>query len=146
MAPNIRAQQHTEADRPCNCYTLPLTSFNSQPLAEADIFTSLSSLTPYRFNSQPLEEADLLLRQQLRVFGVVSTHSLTQRLTDMVYLVVPEQHVSTHSLTQRLTGEVRSMFNVKIVSTHSLTQRLTADVLPVRVNAKVFQLTASRRG
>ena len=118
------------------------------------------------FNSQPHEEADLI-----DDFGfcvrVISTHSLTKRLTYGFWLFMASHSISTHSLTKRLTSNHFKYNHFFLISTHSLTKRLTADkktyyylklisthsltkrltVLPsVPVALAIFQLTASRRG
>ena len=77
----------------------------------------------------------------------ISTHSLTRRLTAILYAQVCSSFISTHSLTRRLTSlGLRSIVNEsyfnsqphkeadekketttkqKEISTHSLTRRLT---------------------
>ena len=76
----------------------------------------------WHFNSQPHEEADsfLLVCRKLRI-------------------------ISTHSLTKRLTSSCHVLFSSVYISTHSLTKRLTIPDSSGR-NSSLFQLTASRRG
>ena len=74
------------------------------------------------FNSQPHEEADAKREVFIRIM-LISTHSLTKRLTAMDATGVSESHISTHSLTKRLTMLIAWL-----------------------IGALIFQLTASRRG
>ena len=61
--------------------SLLLTSyFNSQPHEEADCSYSPDTGGSRYFNSQPHEEADIVLHYAL-ICTVISTHSLTRRLT-----------------------------------------------------------------
>ena len=53
--------------------------------------------------------------------------------------------ISTHSLTRRLTGAVESGGQVYGISTHSLTRRLTIQILNI-LECTEFQLTASQGG
>ena len=61
----------------------------------------------------------------------ISTHSLTKRLTNRNpdrRSIVPAKDISgisTHSLTKRLTPQQKSTDNSSDISTHSLTKRLT---------------------
>ena len=99
---------------------------------------------------------------------IISTHSLTKRLTITTDIVDPLVCISTHSLTKRLTGLLCIYQLTSYISTHSLTKRLTdlthrnflsvlyfnsqpheeADFIWSRAAFQfpVFQLTASRRG
>ena len=54
--------------------------FNSQPHEEADHCLELQDLTEQYFNSQPHEEADGGFLQRISE-EIISTHSLTKRLT-----------------------------------------------------------------
>ena len=83
---------------------------------------AFSTISVY-FNSQPHKEADTSRRQEVIDYVIISTHSLTRRLT------LP--------LRQYPQGYV--------ISTHSLTRRLTVKGLQV-ANKVVFQLTASQGG
>ena len=63
-----------------------------------------------------------------------------------MYEVLYEMEViSTHSLTRRLTHLSRIGTHLSHISTHSLTRRLTAAV-PASSPSPVFQLTASQGG
>ena len=55
------------------------------------------------FNSQPHEEADGE-EYFLDVARIISTHSLTKRLTIILIIFSCIGHISTHSLTKRLTA------------------------------------------
>ena len=57
---------------------------------------------------------------------VISTHSLTRRLTPIGGCRSTPLWISTHSLTRRLTHLFQSLRYRLIISTHSLTRRLTA--------------------
>ena len=61
--------------------------FNSQPHKEADII--FCELHPYLryFNSQPHKEADSVSTSEGFLEKVISTHSLTRRLTDRKQLL-----------------------------------------------------------
>ena len=58
--------------------------------------------TSWYFNSQPHEEADEVIRFK-QITGLISTHSLTKRLTFFFKLFCQSVNISTHSLTKRLT-------------------------------------------
>ena len=75
------------------------------------------------FNSQPHEEADDIYGN-MRLMFMISTHSLTRRLTATFVILIVSLLISTHSLTRRLT------------STPTFRQ----------IKYTVFQLTASRGG
>ena len=74
------------------------------------------------FNSQPHEEAD-----------------------NLTLAILHSPLISTHSLTKRLTHFLENMSLMRYISTHSLTKRLTANSSTLS-DIVVFQLTASRRG
>ena len=75
----------------------------------------------------------------------ISTHSLTKRLTLEDDGKPKQEIISTHSLTKRLTNGQWECIFICCISTHSLTKRLTTWFTPVADNP-LFQLTASRRG
>ena len=54
------------------------------------------------FNSQPHKEADKGFRFD-RKYRLISTHSLTRRLTFLFSAAMLSKDISTHSLTRRLT-------------------------------------------
>ena len=56
---------------------------------------------------------------------LISTHSLTRRLTNTTYTSQIYMTISTHSLTRRLTGNQAEFDRRVQISTHSLTRRLT---------------------
>ena len=59
-------------------------------------------MTNKYFNSQPHKEADMV--QELSfVEWIISTHSLTRRLTIRNDRRLKTMYISTHSLTRRLT-------------------------------------------
>ena len=120
--------------------------FNSQPHEEADC-RSIQRMQGFSyFNSQPHEEADGPKNPTL-FFYVISTHSLTKRLTLSLSSFFCPLSISTHSLTKRLTGlqlvykrlsvyfnsqphEEADLHGISIlihhdISTHSLTKKLT---------------------
>ena len=76
------------------------------------------------FNSQPHKEAD---EQDVccEYDRVISTHSLTRRLTSVSRETFRHFEISTHSLTRRLTKTIFSTRPYSAISTHSLTRRLT---------------------
>ena len=127
---------------------------------------SFSVCTHY-FNSQPHEEADIGGFLQRISEEIISTHSLTKRLTtqkahcrtEMLFQltasrrgwrlpVIPNRfsvgyfNSQPHEEADRTTSA--HGITVKI-STHSLTKRLTAVTVPI-FPFSIFQLTASRRG
>ena len=79
-----------------------LGNFNSQPHEEADRDAYDDYMTQKHFNSQPHEEADCSLTY-LCIRSYISTHSLTKRLTTVVWSSTDATGISTHSLTKRLT-------------------------------------------
>ena len=79
------------------------------------------------------------------MFHIISTHSLTKRLTCLCRYFSRRIAISTHSLTKRLTVLISGMAFDMHISTHSLTKRLTAVIFPPSPTF-AFQLTASRRG
>ena len=114
---------------------------------------SLSS----HFNSQPHEEADPRTGHAVCRLLVISTHSLTRRLTPHtfrenviknnfnsqpheeadvnLFFAVQAADISTHSLTRRLTTYDSNVIASMPISTHSLTRRLTSRLTyPVEVN------------
>ncbi len=76
---------------------------------------------------------------------LISTHSLTRRLTNTTYTSQIYMTISTHSLTRRLTGDSSDRIFHNVISTHSLTRRLTGLFLIV-FRKNLFQLTASQGG
>ena len=56
---------------------------------------------------------------------IISTHSLTKRLTVRELTLDNTLTISTHSLTKRLTVRELTLDNTLTISTHSLTKRLT---------------------
>ena len=56
---------------------------------------------------------------------LISTHSLTRRLTNTTYTSQIYMTISTHSLTRRLTILYSISNTLFHISTHSLTRRLT---------------------
>ena len=58
--------------------------FNSQPHEEADVRKLLQQVYVFYFNSQPHEEADEIAQSQKGWWKLISTHSLTKRLTSML--------------------------------------------------------------
>ena len=77
---------------------------------------------------------------------VISTHSLTKRLTSVQFKNIEEIHISTHSLTKRLTmflqADLQSGNNFNS-QPHEEADDM-ACILPD--GPMIFQLTASRRG
>ena len=61
----------------------------------------------------------------IAVGAIISTHSLTRRLTIRYTIVNRCVLISTHSLTRRLTGNSSYILSANYISTHSLTRRLT---------------------
>ena len=102
---------------------LQIWYFNSQPHEEADNLTEFWGKYPRHFNSQPHEEADSRNGKRIRI-KVISTHSLTKRLTD----------TGSHNTS------IRIYFNSQ---PH---EEADFPALPCFCFAMVFQLTASRRG
>ena len=56
------------------------------------------------FNSQPHEEADIIPRIPDSTYFIISTRSLTRRLTAFKEYCLPWYGISTRSLTRRLTA------------------------------------------
>ena len=77
---------------------------------------------------------------------IISTHSLTRRLTDNEAMLRERLSISTHSLTRRLTLVCVYTDKEYAISTHSLTRRLTLMLLQNLVKERLFQLTASQGG
>ena len=97
-----------------------------------------SYLSYYRyFNSQPHKEADHFERYQGR-WRIISTHSLTRRLTGYGQDTITGYTISTHSLTRRLTLRNTSADWGKCISTHSLTRRLTENRFSYRILHNYF--------
>ena len=78
--------------------------FNSQPHEEADNGRTETTCDYAHFNSQPHEEADMILALVFSASRIISTHSLTKRLTQTTGLRESLILISTHSLTKRLTA------------------------------------------
>ena len=64
---------------------------------------AFSTISVY-FNSQPHKEADTSRRQEVIDYVIISTHSLTRRLTLPLRQYPQGYVISTHSLTRRLTA------------------------------------------
>ena len=102
-------------------------NFNSQPHKEADQESSKSTnnSTKY-FNSQPHKEADVEL-MQVRQFDWKFQLTASQGGWRLIGTIAPDTIViSTHSLTRRLTWLSFRRISPAFISTHSLTRRLTA--------------------
>ena len=97
--------------------------FNSQPHKEADPDSGLLNFWKLNFNSQPHKEADGLLRKYLATKRIISTHSLTRRLTKKAYETAG---LSAFQLTASQGGWPK--------------------ILTDGFSAGVFQLTASQGG
>ena len=88
---------------------LPITRFgfnhfNSQPHKEADgKYSWRKGPLLHHFNSQPHKEADCGQAFSGAMRKIISTHSLTRRLTAACWLFIVTTTISTHSLTRRLT-------------------------------------------
>ena len=65
------------------------------------------------------------------MFHIISTHSLTKRLTCLCRYFSRRIAISTHSLTKRLTVLISGMAFDMHISTHSLTKRLTISNAPL---------------
>ena len=78
---NFNSQPHEEADTSSQLLLSGLPYFNSQPHEEADQTAKLKKPPDYHFNSQPHEEADPRTGHAVCRLLVISTHSLTRRLT-----------------------------------------------------------------
>ena len=76
---------------------------------------------------------------------IISTHSLTRRLTRHRDFQSVCAFISTHSLTRRLTQSSTKSGGRIAISTHSLTRRLTT-VHYLCLFVLLFQLTASQGG
>ena len=77
---HFNSQPHEEADVETEITDYSGGYFNSQPHEEADRWKSYQFGSLLYFNSQPHEEADRQLLCE-RSANVISTHSLTRRLT-----------------------------------------------------------------
>ena len=76
------------------------------------------------FNSQPHEEADIT-EYDVTLVGIISTRSLTRRLTYHRKRWIIISIISTRSLTRRLTSNSTPVSSTLHISTRSLTRRLT---------------------
>ena len=87
----FNSQPHEEADciRPSS--HLRMLHFNSQPHEEADVASVERFVPPTYFNSQPHEEADDSSDSNSVNIFCISTHSLTKRLTLVVFIDLPPQ-------------------------------------------------------
>ena len=83
-----------------------------------------SEYIPLHFNSQPHKEADTPPIWWYYI-TIISTHSLTRRLTSNMVDNTSRINISTHSLTRRLTWYAWDSVCNWVISTHSLTRRLT---------------------
>ena len=77
---NFNSQPHEEADFDDGNWEETRGYFNSQPHEEADNLLVLPTADPGHFNSQPHEEADYNT-YYIGTCNIISTHSLTRRLT-----------------------------------------------------------------
>ena len=141
---NFNSQPHKEADGKIWTWLQNVINFNSQPHKEADFQNQILHLLSVYFNSQPHKEADYLL-VNIIIHQFISTHSLTRRLTTIVFINNNRLCISTHSLTRRLTRKTGALSSCYDISTHSLTRRLT-NRCNMREIEQTFQLTASQGG
>ena len=74
-------------------------------------YPSYSGCTCWYFNSQPHKEADLRFWKLFATF-IISTHSLTRRLTNWWTEYSNWWFISTHSLTRRLTKMLERGMNI----------------------------------
>ena len=77
------------------------------------------------FNSHPHEEDDGCQSVSETGLQEISTHILTKRMTDTVYLPDEYMGISTHILTKRMTVAHQETLQFKDISTHILTKRMT---------------------
>ncbi len=84
--------------------------------------------------------------EKVSSMSLISTHSLTRRLTNFHDMNLDWLIISTHSLTRRLTSYHFRMRHLEIISTHSLTRRLTTTMGTGNMDLVQFQLTASQGG
>ena len=162
---HFNSQPHEEADSWGWWKTQAGNHFNSQPHEEADQWSMGMHIYLLHFNSQPHEEADNLIHSGCWQ-SIISTHSLTKRLTVIhgMPMTIPEFQLTAsrrgwlllfcfillvnhfnsqpHEEADQL-GQYPSAS--LIISTHSLTKRLTRLSFAVFMFTS-FQLTASRRG
>ena len=125
----FNSQPHEEADVLCYCSAYADWYFNSQPHEEADRSTGRNRAECQYFNSQPHEEADSTVACCTNG-RIISTHSLTRRLTVSLWHPATKRVISTHSLTRRLTTPFELPHTTYDISTHSLTRRLTFVLQP----------------
>ena len=119
--------------------------FNSQPHEEADYSTAtVLRLYPY-FNSQPHEEADIPTPSGTAK-DMISTHSLTKRLTNMYHNFLEVLWYFNSQPHEEADVMFFQCLYSLVISTHSLTKRLTQKAADAEKEFNAFQLTASRRG
>ena len=80
MRQHFNSQPHEEADIRSAPPAQKVVHFNSQPHEEADEDSTVYQRCSRHFNSQPHEEADELIMYLISDI-IISTHSLTKRLT-----------------------------------------------------------------
>ena len=163
----FNSQPHKEADQQHSIRCRVLDHFNSQPHKEADWWPGKRVMWWRWFQLTASQGGWLLLmfeqhsmlsfqltasqggwhgwRDDLSVLCIISTHSLTRRLTQFSPASFFHLTISTHSLTRRLTGYRSRLTRYISISTHSLTRRLTIRTKKHRKRI-IFQLTASQGG
>ena len=119
--------------------------FNSQPHKEADHFPMFKSCFTFIISTHSLTRRLTVTRIYVQTCFCISTHSLTRRLTPFRDCFEYTKQISTHSLTRRLTRFPNSFARSELISTHSLTRRLTV-LFSVNKKRNTFQLTASQGG
>ena len=120
---HFNSQPHEEADISVESSCSLRKDFNSQPHEEADC-RSIQRMQGFSyFNSQPHEEADGPKNPTL-FFYVISTHSLTKRLTDLEWSNQRKLDFNSQP-HEEADGNLPKLLSCVNISTHSLTKRLT---------------------
>ena len=79
------------------------TNFNSQPHKEADQSSKCRIQRTIKFQLTASQGGWRRFSSRNHSFQIISTHSLTRRLTSSICWVAKARRISTHSLTRRLT-------------------------------------------
>ena len=80
------------------------TNFNSQPHKEADQSSKCRIQRTIKFQLTASQGGWRRFSSRNHSFQIISTHSLTRRLTSSICWVAKARRISTHSITRRLTG------------------------------------------
>ena len=144
--PYFNSQPHKEADKDVIVPSRPIWYFNSQPHKEADSCKLQMLGWQLYFNSQPHKEADDVMIVDYDNQEIISTHSLTRRLTIRPpFLCSVWKHFNSqpHKEADEVTFWIESLScSFQLTASQGGWPKAVGD----KIAAVIFQLTASQGG